>query len=1541
MSTVSGPDTSICPGSSVQLFTSPAGGTSYSYLWSPATGLSSTTIANPVATPTATTTYTVLITDIPTSNTVSDNVTITVQNVPLPIIVLPRTDTLCAGDTLQLSVVNSGSCNAIPGSCQSAPSVSTLGSGTFFGSSQFENPFYKQNAAFLQDRSNKRQIIYTKAELNNAGIVGPSLITSLSFNFNLTVAAQTYSNFRISMGCTNATSFGLYQTGLSLVFSPQTVVINSSGWKEFVFDSGFNWDGESNVVLEFCFVNPVATAGVPAIEFEIATSIVTRFVTGNTDVCGSNNGTNFTRRPNMRFKHCDLVHTSALTYSWTPASGLSSTTVRKPFANPGVNTTYVATVTDANGCFAKDSAIITVAPSFNLSINGDTTLCGADSLSLISTGNAGPGATYLWSSSAPIVNTAVPVTSGYFNSSAQVMIKVMHPGGCTKKDSFNVDFHLPVSTEILTADTTVCQGDSIPIIVNTNYQGCQTSNSASCFNQSALTFAGTSAFATSSVTISPYGGFGLSPGQKKQYIFLASEMAGLTSSSIITSIGFNVVDAGTGDPLREGFTIKMSCTALSSFPTVSPSFEPGAQTVFTTKNISVVSGWNDHTFDTPFIWDGISNVLVEICWENSATIGFTNPTLEWQALTSPQIAMAWNGSNFCSLTTAASATTLRPSMRFNYCEAPPNPGYAYQWSPSAGIDNDTLANIKAAPNVTTSYLLTVTDPITGCYDQDSIEIKVAPNFTTTVTPDSVLCVADSVQLQVTHTNVGAVTYNWQPSSQVSNGSISNPSIFVNNVQEIISEVKSVQGCIKWDTLQFNVQDAIDVSIIMNASVACEGDSVPLYAVHDLACGRGNGSYCSPTSTLMIGASSNNSSQTNISPFVGTTLGGKRQYIITAAELSAAGFNTSGQIASIAFDIVTLGKSDYQNFQIKFGCTSSGQLTSSFIGNLVSVFEPKDITLTTGLNYFDFDNLYNWDGVSNLVIELCYENLSTGLSSAVSYSFPTPSFACAAYAQGTGACGFSSGALYNRRPSIGLKFCSYVPSGFNYSWSPVNVFSNPTVRNPNILLTQPGKYYLDLEDLNTNCILKDSIEIAVSSFSVQAFKDTTLCSSKDYGLSVVTDANNPKYLWYPGWEVSVDTIANPKIIVENGTMYVANVWDSLGCMKSDTVFITLLPKPTVSVSNDASVCRNTNVQLVGGGGNTYLWTPPEGLSDPTSSNPIANISQSVTYTLIVTNTFGCTDEDSVTLTVYDSPFLDLGPDTSYCLGGYLALNASSAFTAYRWQDNSTDSIYRASGDGKYWVVVKDAFNCSFSDTVEIFLDPPPVTDIRYLTEICEGDSVILDALNPGATFLWSTGAVSQQITVKDSGFYWVEIDDGTCPGRDSTNVVIKEYPVPTLPSVVDYCAKQDPFGVTIVAGPETYRYVWNNGQVTNSIVVTEEGYYWVKVTNGPDCEVSRMTEVKEFCTEQIFVPNSFTPNSDQINDVFKITAANLDDFEFQIFDRWGGLIYLTRHPDFEWNGEKDGVPLPDGTYVWKMFYKIKEADGSMSEKEKKGTLNLIR
>lgn len=1545
LATTSSADTIICTSTAVQLNTTPSGGTSYTYSWTPATGLSSTTIANPLATPAATTTYYVTVTDVPSTNTITDTVTIFVQNIPPPLIVHPQSDTICLGDTLQLDVFNKVECQAGPvGTCQTTESFNDVGDGTLFAFTAETNPFFKENNFVQQVNSNKHQYIYKASELNDAGIFGPTTIKGLSFDITISGGDMTYNNLTFKMGCTtDSIASTNFIPGLTTVYNPKTFVFTTTQWEEFTFDQSFPWDGESNIVVEVCFSNPTVLFGRPFVRYKQYTSSIATFTSANSDVCSNTTGTVSIARPNTRFHHCDIVHLSNLTYSWTPATGLSSTVVKDPLANPAVNTDYIVTYTDNNGCVGEDTASISVVADFNFTINNDTTFCSPDTLDLISTTTGGPSVSYKWTSSAWIENDSIQSTRGFFNESATVNYLATSPAGCEKEGSFNVDFVFPVSIEILTADTTICQGEQIPLDISSNTGGCGTIPSFSCSSPDHITFQPTSTFPSSGVTISPFdGNFGLTdPGQKKQFLLTATELAAMTNSDAITSVGFSVINIGVNPSNRDNFTIRIGCTNLASFPFGNQNFETGLQTVYTPKTYNVSTGWNDIVFDNPYVWDGVSNVIIEICWQNTGTMTFPGTTVNWSNVGTAMTKLAWNSADVCN-EVQGFATTIRPEMRINYCNNPPNPNYDYSWTPAVDVSNNLIAEPDALPTANGYLNLLVSDPLTGCSDEDSVLIQVAPNFATSATNDTILCDQDTLPLFVSHNSPNPVTYNWMPSGEVSNSSMSNPTVYVNKRKEIISEVRSNLGCIKWDTINIGLQDPIDVNILANSGPFCEGDTHQLDVTHLLQCGLSNVDQCVPSDSAYIGTGAIMSSNDNITPFSAIQRSSKRQFIIRKAELQAAGITGPAQLSSISFFITNLGKSDYEDFTISMRCLNANSMNVSFRTNLKTVFDTKDVSLKSGKNWFDFDKRYNWDGESNIVVEICYNNTNTGASSEVLYTVPNPVFTCATYIIGMNMCGVNSGTTFNRRPDVEFKYCLTPPSNYSYNWTPNPIYDNPFAQNPIVSFDSTGKLKVTLTDLNSGCEIPDSVIVDVKSFEVEALEDTSLCTSEDYQLNVLTNAQQPTYLWTPAAELNNNTIPNPVITTPNGTMYIVEVTDSAGCAKSDTVLINLLPRPNAVVTpSSITVCRGEEVQLIGAGGNTYLWTPPSTLSASNISSPVARPTESTVYYLQVTNLQGCKDVDSAIVNVHASPILDLGPDTSYCNGGSILLNAGSGFLTYEWQNNSKDSTFLVDSDGLYYIMVSDKFNCIFYDSVNVAIAPAPVADIPYTSVLCRGDSVILDAMNPGATYLWSNGETSRQIIVKDSGFFKVEINDGRCIGSDSTLVSVYDYPITYLSDIEYYCEKEMPFGKTLIAGSDEYRYLWDNGQVTNSIVVTSEGTYGVLITNGGKCTIEKEIEVRQVCSEVIFVPNTFTPNDDWTNDFFTITALNLDEMEFRIFNRWGEVIFYSTSPNFEWDGKANGQEVPDGVYAWRIDYKIKLADGSYESREEFGSLTILK
>ena len=246
----------------------------------------------------------------------------------------------------------------------------------------------------------------------------------------------------------------------------------------------------------------------------------------------------------------------------------------------------------------------------------------------------------------------------------------------------------------------------------------------------------------------------------------------------------------------------------------------------------------------------------------------------------------------------------------------------------------------------------------------------------------------------------------------------------------------------------------------------------------------------------------------------------------------------------------------------------------------------------------------------------------------------------------------------------------------------------------------------------------------------------------------------------------------------------------------TIPITLnVQDIAVAVTSDKdTLCFGASTQLhatVTGGSGSYgfSWT-----SDPvgfTSNEQDPAVSPGVTtaYHLIVTDGT-MSIEDDITITVIDLPDVDLGPNISLCEGASTILDAGPGFASYNWSTGSTDQMITANQSAVYWVDVTNDFGCADRDSVEVFINPLPIVDLGADYSFCEGTMTTLDAGSGFSSYLWSTGAAEQSITVAEAGEYWVAVtDQNTCSNADTVNLTIDPLPEQTV----------------IVSGPDTVNY----------------------------------------------------------------------------------------------------------------------------------------
>lgn len=174
------------------------------------------------------------------------------------------------------------------------------------------------------------------------------------------------------------------------------------------------------------------------------------------------------------------------------------------------------------------------------------------------------------------------------------------------------------------------------------------------------------------------------------------------------------------------------------------------------------------------------------------------------------------------------------------------------------------------------------------------------------------------------------------------------------------------------------------------------------------------------------------------------------------------------------------------------------------------------------------------------------------------------------------------------------------------------------------------------------------------------------------------------------------------------------------------------------------------------------------------------------------------------------------------------------------------------------------------------------------------------------------------------------------------------------TVLEVCTHDQSHLQTYSVNDGPNQYYWNveggtivEGGYENSIVVNWLNVPYnlylitVYVISDAGCYGDTATlwvDIDECSYDGVYVPNSFTPNNDGVNDTFKVVGENLETLEFYIFNRWGELIYESHHIGQEWDGTYKGKDCQLDVYVWMVKYKFLDQP---FEQSTKGHVTLVR
>jgi gliding motility-associated-like protein len=401
------------------------------------------------------------------------------------------------------------------------------------------------------------------------------------------------------------------------------------------------------------------------------------------------------------------------------------------------------------------------------------------------------------------------------------------------------------------------------------------------------------------------------------------------------------------------------------------------------------------------------------------------------------------------------------------------------------------------------------------------------------------------------------------------------------------------------------------------------------------------------------------------------------------------------------------------------------------------------------------------------------------------------------------------------------------------------------------------------------------------------------------------------------------------------VYSVTITDNNACVATTSITISQ-PASAVMASVAALPVRcfgeNTGVADLSPVGGTPPYT--FNWSDGSSTEDLSNLPAGA-YTVTVTDNNGCLAySGTVIKQPADSLALQLNINDVSCYGGNngsISVNASGGTTPYYLRWDNTDYMFSNTGHlvnnlstGTYEVIVTDANGCTNQRTITITAPAALSLDaLSSITHCFGGSDGSIDLTVAGGaipyTFHWSNGSSSEDIAGLTAGTYSVTVTDNHLCSNSASYVVNTNPEIVLTPLIKPISCVDNTDGsisVTPSGGDGNINYSWADGSTGNSLSNLAPGNYSVTVTDGLGCTRTYQFNVPSSEFECMFIPTSFTPNGDGINDTWVVRNINLyPGNSVKIYNRWGNLLYEASPYETEWDGTYKGDPVPAETYYY--------------------------
>lgn len=400
-------------------------------------------------------------------------------------------------------------------------------------------------------------------------------------------------------------------------------------------------------------------------------------------------------------------------------------------------------------------------------------------------------------------------------------------------------------------------------------------------------------------------------------------------------------------------------------------------------------------------------------------------------------------------------------------------------------------------------------------------------------------------------------------------------------------------------------------------------------------------------------------------------------------------------------------------------------------------------------------------------------------------------------------------------------------------------------------------------------------------------------------------------------------------------------------------ITISTAPRIQILGDSVACAFTTVNfkaknnVADTSAIQWVWNFSNGNSAVgTAASTSYNTAGSYIISLTAKNAGGCTDTTNKKIKINTPPIVNAGPDTTVCQNSPHQLNASGALS-YSWQGpglsctNCISPTVTVDSVATYIVTGKDNIGCVGFDSVRLKAILPMPIKVSGGDTLCVGQKTqfvasgayqykwfpsayLNDDKSPNPIFTASTDTA---INYKVVGY-----TQKNC-FTDTASVFVKAFPIPQMKIQSNNITLAVGSSVQLVSNSsaDVNQWQWSPATGLNSSVVAnpiasprQTTTYSVIASNGGGCVARDQITVNVICgNTNMFIPNTFSPNGDGVNDIFYARGNGLFNVKsLRIFNRWGQLVFekyggIPNNASDGWNGLYNGKPLNSDVYVYMM------------------------